>query len=79
MGWRDWRLWQLLRGAFRPGPGPFDLEEARRRRREAEFELEHARSRWSAIDEAAAAAHLRPTHPDELAHLIELAFQRKAS
>lgn len=72
-----WRLWRILRGAFRPGPGPFDLEEARRRRVEAEVELARARSRWPAVEAASHVATLPATHPDELAFLIERAFQRR--
>lgn len=73
---RHWRLWRLVRGAFRPGPGPFDMEEARRRHSQAERELERARGRWSAVD---AAVHIGPlsAQPDELAFLIERAFQRR--
>lgn len=71
-----WRLWRLLRGAFRPGPGPFDMDEARRRHSEAERELERARGRWPAVE---AAVHTGPlsAQPDELAFLIERAFQRR--
>lgn len=74
---RHWRLWQILRGAFRPGPGPFDLAEAQRQREEAERELESVRARWPAVDAAAAANALPTRHPDELAYLIERAFERR--
>jgi hypothetical protein len=76
---RDWRLWRILRGAFRPGPGPFDMEEAQRRRAEAEAELACARARWPAVEAASRIGAMPAAHPDELAFLIERAFQRRAT
>lgn len=75
----NWRLWNLVRGVLRPGPGPIDLPEARRRRREAEYELEYTRSRWPAVENIVANVTDPRRDSDELAEQIQQAFARRLS